>query len=114
LMHPENLAAVLTASALLSILVALLVVLALWVPIAMAFWFAVPLVVFHDVAPTAAIKMSFFACLRNIVPFLVYGIVMLVLLILAALPIGLGLLVMVPVLLTSAYRSYRDIFIAPT
>ncbi len=31
----------------------------------------------HGVKPVAAMKASFMACIRNFVPFLVYGIVML-------------------------------------
>ncbi len=110
LMTPDQLDPSQVSAAMLSVMLALLVTLGLFVPVAMAFWFAVPLVIFHDVAPVESLKMSFFACLKNIVPFLVYGIVMFVLYIVASIPLGLGLLVAVPLTFTSAYRSYRDIF----
>ena len=57
------------------LLLVLLVVLALTLPLFMAMWFAPALVIFHDVQPMAAMSSSFQGCLRNIMPFLVYGIV---------------------------------------
>lgn len=93
-----------------SILLAWLVALALSIPIYMALWFAPALVVLRGMAPMAAVKESFLACLRNILPFLVYGIVLLVLGIVAAIPLGLGWLVLGPVAIASVYVAYRDIF----
>ncbi|HNQ57120.1 MAG: BPSS1780 family membrane protein [Candidatus Desulfobacillus denitrificans] len=90
--------------------VALLVMLALMVPLAMAVWFAPALVVFRDIAPLEAMKASFFACLKNIVPFLVYGVIVFVLCVVAMIPFGLGMLVMVPVLMGALYSSYVEIF----
>ena len=90
--------------------VALLVMLALLVPLAMAVWFAPALVVFHNVAPLEAMKASFFACLKNIVPFLVYGVILFVLCMIAMIPFGLGMLVMMPVMMGSLYASYVEIF----
>ena len=90
--------------------VAMLVMLALLVPLAMAVWFAPALVVFHDVAPLEAMKASFFACLKNIVPFLVYGIILFVLCMIAMIPFGLGMLIMLPVMMGSLYASYVEIF----
>ena len=93
-----------------SFLLAGLVVLALSIPIYMALWFAPALVVLRGLAPVAAIKESFLGCLKNIVPFLIYGIVMLVLGIVAAIPLGLGWLVLGPVAIASVYTAYRDIY----
>lgn len=90
--------------------IAMLVMLALLVPLAMAVWFAPALVVFHNVAPLEAMKASFFACLKNFVPFLVYGVILLVLCVIAMIPFGLGMLVMVPVMMGSVYASYVEIF----
>ncbi len=87
-----------------------LVVLALMVPLAMAVWFAPALVVFRNVAPVEAMKASFAACLKNLAPFLVYGVIVFVLLVIAMIPFGLGLLVMLPVLIGSVYASYVEIF----
>jgi len=89
---------------------AMLVMLVLLVPLAMAVWFAPALVVFHNIAPLEAMKGSFMACLKNVVPFLVYGVIVFVLSIIAAIPFGLGFLVLGPVLLGSTYAAYVEIF----
>lgn len=106
---PNNIWPAIAASA-GSLMLGTLVVLALMVPLMAAYWFAPALVMMHDVAPVAAMKESLVACLRNFVPFLVYGLVMFVALIIAAIPFGLGLLVWVPVAITSTYAAYRQIF----
>lgn len=90
-----------------------LVILALMVPLLMFYWFAPALVIMHNTPPVAAMTASFRGCLRNIVPFLLYGIVMSVLGILAAIPFGLGLLAWVPLAITSTYAAYRDIYTDP-
>lgn len=92
------------------LLLGILILLALSLPLAMAFWFAPALVVFHDMAPGAALKASFGACMKNLPVFLVFGLVVAVLAFFAALPMGLGFLVLLPVLTGSLYASYRDIF----
>jgi hypothetical protein len=89
-----------------------LVALALTVPLMAAFWFAPALVMINGMAPVAAMKASFFACFRNFIPFILYGIIMTVLAILAMIPIFLGFLVWVPVLIASVYTGYRSIFTA--
>ena len=88
-----------------------LTVLALSLPIYMAFWFAPALVAMNDFAPVDALRASFTACLRNLLPFLLYGAVMFVLSILAGL-IYVGWLVLGPVLAGSIYAAYRGIFYA--
>jgi uncharacterized membrane protein len=116
---PDDWPAALAGSA-VSILVGLLVALALWVPLLAAYWFAPPLAMLNGVPPAQAMKASFHACFRNIVPFLVYGLVMLGIGIVAALPSIvpiLGWLVSVVafvviyiVNVTASYVAYRDIF----
>lgn len=93
-----------------SVMLAWLVALALSIPIYMALWFAPALVVLRGMAPIAALQESFFGCLKNILPFLVYSIVLMVLGIVASIPLGLGWLVLGPTLIASVYVSYRDIF----
>ncbi len=95
-----------------SMLIAMLLVAVLSVPLYMATWFAPALIVLHSLAPGAALKASFFACLKNMMPFLIYGLMLLVFGVLAAIPAGLGYLVLIPVLAASVYTSYRDIFCA--
>jgi len=87
-----------------------LVVAALMVPLMAAYWFAPALVMLHDMAPIEAMKASFFACFRNFVPFLLYGLVMFIAGIIAVIPFGLGMLVWVPVAVASTYVAYRQIF----
>ena len=92
-------------------LLAILVFLLLLVPVAMAVWFAPGLATLNDLAPVEAMKLSFAGCLRNIVPFLVYGILLFVLAILASIPFGLGWLVVLPIMAGSVYAAYKDIFL---
>lgn len=80
-------------------------------PLAMAFYYAPPLVIIHDIPAFAAMKMSFTASLKNWLAFLVYFLVVMVLAIIACIPLMLGLLVLFPVLYGSMYASYRDIFV---
>lgn len=94
----------------MTILLGTLVALALMVPLLAAYWYAPALVVMHGMAPVEAMKASFSACFRNFVPFLVYGIVMMVFAILAVIPFGLGFLVWMPLAIASTYTSYRAIF----
>lgn len=101
-----------TPAAAMTVILALLIMLALLLPVIMAVWFAPALVMFHDKAPVDAMKESFSGCLRNIVPFLVYGVVMMVFGVIAAIPLGLGWLVLGPVLCASFYASYKDIYLA--
>ena len=98
------------AGAGLTVLLAVLIMFALMLPVIMAMWFAPPLVVFHGQGAVEAMKNSFAACLKNIVPFLVYGVVLLVASIFATIPFGLGWLVLGPVIACSLYAAYRDIF----
>ncbi len=91
-------------------LIALLVAMALLVPLLMAYWFAPALVVLRGVTATEAMKLSFVGCLRNWLPFTVYGVIAFVLMMVAMIPFGLGMLVLVPVLNASIYLGYKDVF----
>jgi uncharacterized membrane protein len=86
----------------------------LMVPLLMAYWFAPALVIMHDMAPVAAMKESFRGCIRNLVAFLIYGFIMLVLSVIAVIPFGLGMLVWVPVAIASTYAAYRSIYTEET
>jgi uncharacterized membrane protein len=88
----------------------ILVMLALMLPLVMAVWFAAPLAVLQHQGAFDAMKGSFAGCLKNIVPFLLYGIVMLVLSVVASIPLLLGWLVLGPVLAASVYTAFRDIY----
>lgn len=92
-----------------SLLKPLMVILLLLIPMMMAYWFAPALVVFKNLSAIDAMKLSFKACFINLTPFLVYVLAAMFLLMLASIPFGLGLLVMVPVMMASIYASYQDI-----
>lgn len=92
----------------------LAVAMALFIPIMMMVWFAPALIVINKVPMLTAMKMSFQGCLKNILPFLIYGILAFVMMIVASIPLGLGLLVAVPVLYASVFRSYMRIYIEKT
>ena len=95
----------------LSFALAMLVALALALPLYMAMWFAPSLVVFNNLKPLDAMKASFLVCLKNIAPFLLYSVILLALCVVAAIPLGLGFLVLGPVAIASIYTGYRDIFV---
>ena len=97
----------------LGALIALLVALLFGLPLAMAYWFAPALVVFRNDEPIAAMKTSFNACVVNMWPMFVYGLLGLVYAIVASIPFLLGWLVLAPVFAASVYVSYKDIFEAP-
>lgn len=94
----------------LPILIGVLLYMALLLPLIMAIWFAPALVILHDVPPIEAMRTSFFGCLRNWLPFLVYSLVGLGLALLATLPLLLGWLVLLPWLATSNYCAFREIY----
>lgn len=96
-----------------TVLLTVLITLALLLPVMMAAWFAPALVVFQQEGVIDSMKQSFAGCLKNIVPFLVYGVVFLLLGVLASLPIFLGWLVLGPMLSASVYTSYKDIYLRP-
>lgn len=92
-------------------IIAILLGVALSIPLVMAYYFAPALVVFHNLGAIEAMKMSFKGCIRNILPFLIYGVVALILGVVASIPFLLGWLVLGPVLVAVLYVSYREIFI---
>lgn len=98
--------------AVFTLIIAVLIMAGLMVPVMMAVWYAPALVMFQGKDAVAAMKESFSGCLKNIVPFLIYGVVLLVFSVLASIPFGLGWLVLGPVLAASVYTSYKDIFTA--
>ena len=76
----------------------------------MAMQFAPMLVYFRNVPPLQAMKLSLRAFLHNVGPMLVYGVTFMFLAILASLPMMLGWLVLLPLVFTSLYASYNEIF----
>lgn len=91
-------------------LMGLLVLLALVLVLTLFVYFAIPLVMLRDVAPFAAIRLSLSACLRNVLPLILYSLVVTVLGIVALIPFGLGWFVLMPVMFLAQYRACQDIF----
>jgi hypothetical protein len=89
---------------------AVLVGSALFVPLLMAIWFAPMLVIFDNLPAMRAMRESMRACLVNLLPFLLYGLIMSGLLVVAIAPLFAGLVLWVPLAVISGYTSYRDIF----
>jgi len=75
-----------------------------------AFFFAPADVLFRNTAPVEAIKRSFSAVVSNIWAMTVFGVVYFLLSIIASIPLGLGWLVLVPVLMGALYVAYQEIY----
>lgn len=99
------------AIALGSVMLAGLIVAVLSVPVIMATWYAPALVFFHDMKPAAAMRASFDAGAKNWLAMVIFGVFLVVALFFAMLPLGLGLLLLLPVFSGAVYASYRDIFV---
>ncbi|MCK5360761.1 MAG: hypothetical protein KAJ95_09050 [Gammaproteobacteria bacterium] len=90
--------------------ISMLLILLVAMFVAMGFFYATPLVMLDNMAPVESIKTSFSACLKNILPLLVFGIIYFLLAIVAAIPILLGFLILIPVSILAMYCSYKSIF----
>ena len=92
------------------VMLAALLVMILSIPVIMATWFAPALVFFHNMKPVDAMKASFEAGIKNWMAMCFFGIILMIMAFFAMLPIGLGLLLLLPVFSGAVYASYRDIF----
>jgi uncharacterized membrane protein len=72
--------------------------------------FSVPRVMFGLTDPTSALGESFRATLANLGPYLVFVVVYLVLAALAAIPLALGFLVLLPVVSGAVYAAHVEVF----
>ena len=93
------------------VMLAGLIVMVLSVPVIMATWFAPALVFFHNMKPADAMRASFDAGAKNWLAMIIFGVFLVVALFFAMLPLGLGLLLLLPVFSGAVYASYRDIFV---
>lgn len=87
-----------------------MVALVFTLPIMMASWFAPALIVLDDVPVLEALKLSVIGCVKNALPFLIYGLILTALYVAGIFTFGLAYLVIVPVTYTSIYTAYRDIY----
>lgn len=102
---PEALAQIIATSG-----TSILIGFALLSVLLMAMQFAPMLVYFNGIAPLAAMRLSLRAFLVNIGPMLVYSITFVPLAMLASMPMMLGWVLLLPVMITSLYACYSDIF----
>ncbi len=91
-------------------LLAGLLVVVLSVPVIMATWFAPALVYLHDMKALDAMKASFSAGSTNWLAMVIFGVFLVVAAFFAMLPLGLGMMLLLPVFSAAVYASYRDIF----
>ena len=75
-----------------------------------ALWFAPPLIAFHGMPTMHAIRWSLYAALANLGTMMVYGTTLLALFFVGAIPWGLGLVVVLPLMAISSFVSYRAVF----
>jgi hypothetical protein len=73
-------------------------------------YFAVPLVLFRQQDAIKALEWSLRGVLANVPAVVVYWLICVVLFIVAVIPIGLGLLVLIPVLMGAAYEAYAEVY----
>jgi len=110
---------------LLNVLLAILIFMALMIPLFMAYWFAPALITLKKVSPLTAMKLSFLACKDNFFPFLIYGLSFFVYMMLffihmsvvtlIAPPLSIilllaGIITATAVSLATIFTSYTDIF----
>jgi uncharacterized membrane protein len=75
-----------------------------------ALWFAPAILAFHAISTAHAVRWSVYAALSNAGAMVVYGIALTMAFLVAVVPWGLGLLVVVPVMAASTYTGFRDVF----
>ena len=75
-----------------------------------ALWFAPALLAFHEISTAHAVRWSLYAALSSLGAMFTYGIALTVVFVAGALPWGLGLIVVIPVMLASTYTGYADVF----
>lgn len=99
-----------TASLGVGLFVVMAVALVLYTVVLLAMNFAPTLVALGKVQPLPALQGSVMATLANWAAFTVYGLITVLLFIVACIPFGLGLLVLIPVLICASYVAYRDVY----
>lgn len=75
-----------------------------------ALWFAPPLIAFHDMTMTQAIRWSVYVAISNLGPMIVYGVLLALAVIGGIVTWGLGLFIVIPVMAISTFVGYREVF----
>ena len=94
-------------------LIGSLIVAALSVAVVVALIYACPLVMFAGMDPVEAVRNSIDTCRKNLVPMAVFGGMFLFAAVVAAIPLWLGFLVLLPVTVCAVYASYKDLYSQP-
>lgn len=94
-----------------NILSSFLMVILLQIPLLMAFIFSPVLIILHNFSPINAMKKSFLACIRNIIPFFIYNLILNLLSVIVLLLPYIGLVILSPVIFASIYVSYKEILL---
>lgn len=84
----------------------------LFIPVAMTVFYAPALIVLQKMNILSACKASFLGCLKNLLPLILLGIIMVIMYFVAMIPLFLGLLVVVPLFFATIFSSYEDIFLS--
>lgn len=95
-------------------LVLLLICLLLFVPISMAAWLAPALIMLRGAGPVDALRWSLNACRHNLGALTVYGLVGIILGLVATLMFMIGWFFLLPLLFLSSYAAFRDMFAGDT
>ena len=84
------------------------IVMLLWVP---GLLFSVPLVAIKKEQAISALQSSLMASISNLPPIILFYFMTMILMFIALIPIGLGLLVFVPVMFGAIYSAFKMIFL---
>jgi uncharacterized membrane protein len=76
-----------------------------------ALLFGVPLVVIKNEQAIPALKSSLKASLTSFIPLVAFYIMTIILFVLAIIPFGLGLLVLVPVIFCASYSAFKTVYL---
>jgi uncharacterized membrane protein len=79
-----------------------------------ALWFAPPLIAFHEMPVTHAIRWSVYAALANIGAMALYGLALAALFLVCWLTFGLAFIAVLPLMAISTFIGYREVFEAAT
>ena len=75
-----------------------------------ALWFAPALIAFHGLSAMHAIRWSVYAALSNAGAMIAYLLALALAYLVAALPWGLGFVIVLPLMVLSTFTAYRDVF----
>ena len=75
-----------------------------------AVWFAPPLIAFHGMTTTQAMRWSLYAAIANIGAMLLYGTVLLGIFLIGLIPWAAGLVLVIPLAAISTFIGYREVF----